>query len=72
MAQIQSGQTYKITNVKGGTIIDLSGGDNKSSQYNLHGLQFRSTDSAPVIGYEDHNGPNQRVIVPLFIWIIAT
>jgi hypothetical protein len=32
MAEIQSGQTYKITNVKGGTTVDLSGGDNKSSQ----------------------------------------
>jgi hypothetical protein len=36
MAKIQSGQTYKITNVKGGTIIDLSGADNKSSQYTIY------------------------------------
>ncbi|KII84906.1 carbohydrate-binding module family 13 protein [Plicaturopsis crispa FD-325 SS-3] len=27
---IQSGQTYVLTNVKGGTALDLSGGDNKS------------------------------------------
>nr|AEE98237.1 ricin B-like lectin [Macrolepiota procera] len=28
--QVSSGQTYKITNVKAGTVIDLSGEDNKS------------------------------------------
>lgn len=38
-----SGQVYKLTNVLGGTVVDLSGGDNKS-----------------IIGYSDHNGPNQR------------
>lgn len=27
-AQISSGQTYKITNVKSGTVVDLSGVDN--------------------------------------------
>ncbi|EGN97615.1 carbohydrate-binding module family 13 protein [Serpula lacrymans var. lacrymans S7.3] len=30
MASIRSGQIYKCTNVKGGTTMDLSGGDNKS------------------------------------------
>ncbi|KAF8879565.1 ricin B-like lectin [Infundibulicybe gibba] len=30
MANIQGGQTYKITNVKSGTVIDLSGEDNRS------------------------------------------
>jgi len=38
MAQIQSGETYKILNVKGRTIVDLSGGDNKSIiGYDDHG-----------------------------------
>ncbi|KAF7986846.1 hypothetical protein HWV62_12560 [Athelia sp. TMB] len=27
---LASGTSYKITNVKGGTVLDLSGGDNKS------------------------------------------
>lgn len=30
-AQITSGQTYKITNVKSGTVVDLSGVDNHTS-----------------------------------------
>lgn len=30
---IHTGHTYKITNVKGGTVVDLSGGDNKSSKW---------------------------------------
>jgi len=41
MPEIQSGETYKITNVKGGTIVDLSGADNKSSQYIIHEMQLR-------------------------------
>jgi len=45
MANFQSGQIYRLTNVVGETVIDLSGGDNKS-----------------IIGYGDHNGPNQRWI----------
>ncbi|KAF7986859.1 hypothetical protein HWV62_12586 [Athelia sp. TMB] len=45
MVQLQSGQIYKFTNVVGETVIDLSGGDNRS-----------------IIGYGDHNGPNQRWI----------
>jgi hypothetical protein len=33
MAHIESGQAYKVTNVKGKTVVDLSGADNKSSEY---------------------------------------
>lgn len=29
---IQSGETYTITNVRTGTAVDLSGGDNRSSK----------------------------------------
>lgn len=29
---VLSGQIYKITNVKGNTVVDLSGGDGKSSK----------------------------------------
>ncbi|KZP23983.1 carbohydrate-binding module family 13 protein [Athelia psychrophila] len=43
--EIVSDKIYRITNVVGETVIDLSGGDNKS-----------------IIGYGDHNGPNQRWI----------
>ena len=32
-ASITSGQSYKITNSKGGTVVDLSAGDNTSSAY---------------------------------------
>ncbi|KAF9030288.1 ricin B-like lectin [Hymenopellis radicata] len=40
---VVSGTTYKIVNAKSGTVIDLSGVDNKT-----------------IIGYPDHNGPNQQ------------
>ena len=30
---VHSGHTYTIKNVKGGTVVDLSGGDNKSSKW---------------------------------------
>jgi hypothetical protein len=36
MAHIQSGEIYRILNAKSGTIIDLSGGDNKSSTSGFH------------------------------------
>lgn len=62
---VLSGQIYKITNVKGGTVIDLSGGDGKSSKSALFCYFRTSTKYHPslllVIGYPDHDGPNQRV-----------
>ncbi|KAG0703393.1 carbohydrate-binding module family 13 protein [Suillus ampliporus] len=42
MSCIQNNQTYTLKNCKGGTVLDLSGGDNYS-----------------IIGYNNHNGPNQ-------------
>ncbi|KAJ7599606.1 ricin B-like lectin [Mycena floridula] len=41
---VQSGQTYKLVNVKSSTVVmDLSGTDNRS-----------------IIGYPDQDGPNQK------------
>lgn len=38
MAHVQSGGTYKLINAKGGTVLDLSGGDNRSIiGYGFHG-----------------------------------
>ncbi|KAG1828206.1 carbohydrate-binding module family 13 protein [Suillus variegatus] len=45
MACIQNQRIYTLRNCQGGTVIDLSGGDNYS-----------------MIGYRDHNGPNQAWI----------
>ncbi|KIK38403.1 carbohydrate-binding module family 13 protein [Suillus luteus UH-Slu-Lm8-n1] len=45
MACIQNQHIYTLRNCQGGTVIDLSGGDNYS-----------------IIGYHDHNGPNQAWI----------
>jgi len=45
---IVTNKVYKITNVKAGTVVDLSAGDNKT-----------------IIGYPDHDGPNQKW---KFIW----
>ncbi|KAI0668246.1 ricin B-like lectin [Trametes maxima] len=44
---LQAGQTYKITNVKGGTVLDLSGGQ----------------DHSPITGYQYHGGENQRWVL---------
>ncbi|KAI0773163.1 ricin B-like lectin [Trametes elegans] len=41
---LQGGQTYKITNAKGGTVLDLSGGQ----------------DHSPITGYQWHGAANQR------------
>ncbi|KAG1880983.1 carbohydrate-binding module family 13 protein [Suillus subluteus] len=45
MSCIQNQHIYTLKNRQGGTVIDLSGGDNQS-----------------IIGYNDHNGPNQSWI----------
>ncbi|KAG1824876.1 ricin B-like lectin [Suillus subaureus] len=45
MSCIQNQSIYTLRNCQGGTVIDLSGGDNYS-----------------IIGYRDHNGPNQAWI----------
>ncbi|KAG1728372.1 carbohydrate-binding module family 13 protein [Suillus paluster] len=45
MACIQNNAIYTLRNCKGGTVLDLSGGDDRS-----------------IIGYHDHNGPNQAWI----------
>ena len=44
---LEGGKTYKITNAKGGTVLDLSGGQEHS----------------PITGYAWHGGANQRVCV---------
>ncbi|KAI0660211.1 ricin B-like lectin [Cubamyces menziesii] len=41
---LEGGQVYKITNAKGGTVLDLSGGQEHS----------------PITGYAWHGGANQR------------
>ncbi|KAI0631469.1 ricin B-like lectin [Trametes polyzona] len=41
---LQGGKTYKITNAKGGTVLDLSGGQ----------------ENSPITGYQWHGGANQR------------
>ncbi|KDQ49765.1 carbohydrate-binding module family 13 protein [Jaapia argillacea MUCL 33604] len=71
MVQIQSGQVYDISNVLGGTSLDLSGGDNRSIiGYGFHGgpnqkwfverlnsgWTFRSLGSGSYIGIQ---GPPQ-------------
>ncbi|OJA20359.1 hypothetical protein AZE42_13730 [Rhizopogon vesiculosus] len=35
MACVQDRHTYTLTNCKGGTVLDLSGGDNHSSKHHL-------------------------------------
>ncbi|KAJ8597209.1 carbohydrate-binding module family 13 protein [Rhizopogon salebrosus TDB-379] len=45
MACIQDQNTYTLKNARGQTVLDLSGGDNKS-----------------IIGYHNHDGPNQSWI----------
>ncbi|KAJ7167596.1 ricin B-like lectin [Mycena filopes] len=58
---VQSGLVYRITNVKAGTVVDLSGMDNKSSAYNSppllwmltwtgHGWTFRSLSAGLYLG----------------------
>ena len=42
---VQAGKSYKITNAKGGTVLDLSGGQ----------------DQSPITGYAYHGGDNQNV-----------
>ena len=49
MVQIEAGKTYKVTNAKGGTVLDLSGGQ----------------ESSPITGYAFHDGENQKVRVQL-------
>ncbi|OSC98570.1 carbohydrate-binding module family 13 protein [Trametes coccinea BRFM310] len=41
---IEANKVYKITNAKGGTVLDLSGGQ----------------DGSPITGYQWHSGANQR------------
>ena len=45
VVDVREGQAYKITNARGGTVIDLSG----------------AGERAPITGYNFHDGPNQRV-----------
>ncbi len=45
MANIQSGKAYKLTNAKGGTVLDLSGGQERG----------------PITGYSPNGGDNQKV-----------
>lgn len=69
-AQITSGQTYKITNVKSGTVVDLSGvdnhtiigyhyhnGDNQHWTFNWTGDSWtiRSVSSGQYLGVESTN-----------------
>ncbi|KAM5531421.1 hypothetical protein V8D89_000909 [Ganoderma adspersum] len=42
--QLENGKTYKITNAKGGTVLDLSGGQ----------------DQSPITGYNFSGGDNQK------------
>ena len=55
---------YKITNVKGGIVVDLSRSDGVSSEsavpFENAYINITSLFSL-VIGYPDHSGPNQRV-----------
>lgn len=42
--------TYKVVNVKGGTALDLSGGDNRSIiGFNVHGQGNQQVCPSPVI-----------------------
>ena len=43
--QLENGKTYKVTNAKGGTVLDLSGGQEQS----------------PITGYNFSGGDNQKV-----------
>ena len=47
--QLENGKTYKVTNAKGGTVLDLSGGQ----------------DQSPITGYNFSGGDNQKVRVSL-------
>ena len=49
VVDVREGQAYKITNARGGTVIDLSG----------------AGERAPITGYNFHDGPNQKVRVRL-------
>lgn len=60
---IQSGLTFNIHNVKSGTVMDLSGVDNKSSEFYTYPEMFGSNSSSfPVIGYplDSVGGENQK------------
>lgn len=64
MAQLEGGKTYKITNVKAGTVIDLAGGEGPSGVFYLitpvpvSVLTILST----VNGWKSHKGSNQKVV----------
>ncbi|KAI0710824.1 ricin-type beta-trefoil lectin domain-like-domain-containing protein [Earliella scabrosa] len=51
MASVQGGKTYKITNAKGGTVLDLSGGQ----------------ENSPITGYNFNGGSNQQVRPPSLV-----
>lgn len=43
--QLENGKTYKVTNAKGGTVLDLSGGKDQSP---ITGYKFSGDDSQKV------------------------
>ncbi|KAG8215658.1 ricin B lectin domain-containing protein [Butyriboletus roseoflavus] len=67
MSFIQANDIYSLTNVQGGTCIDLSAGDDVSGTFTLsHHSEPTSLHSpdmvSTVTGYEYHNGDNQAWI----------
>lgn len=63
-AHLEGGKTYKITNVKAGTVIDLAGGHGPASVFYLIMLVPARvlTILSIVNGWESHKGSNQKVI----------
>lgn len=60
-ATITSGQSYKITNSKGGTVVDLSAADNTSSTSSSSYSRMLLLTYFIVIGWPYHEGSNQQV-----------
>ena len=58
---IEQNGRYIITNVQGGTVIDLSGQDNKSGQWTVPSVIHTDYNQITVIGYPRNNGDNQKV-----------
>lgn len=59
-SEVVSGQSYRITNVKAGNALDLSGVDNRSSTFSRCPFGSFTEPLHIVIGYPYHGGMNQQ------------
>ena len=69
-ANVNSGSTYLITNVKAGTAMDSSAGDNTTGKITLPYIAQSWLKIEPVLGWPvngDHGSANQHVSAVLFM-----